>query len=75
MLSVWGFFCRGLSFCMDKLDGVIRQAENEEPPTVIDEFIDLIGYVLYIPAAVSGPIVVYRKYHKGVSTSEIAWVN
>ena len=51
---------------MDKLDGV-TQSSCQQDRSIVDELVDMIGYVLYVPTAISGPIVVYRKYHKGVS--------
>ena len=52
---------RCLSFCMDKLeDGVIQKDDGEEGIPVLEDLVDMVGYVLYIPTVISGPIVVYR---------------
>ena len=45
---------------MDKLeDGVIPKDDGEGIP-VLEDLVDMVGYVLYIPTVISGPIVVYR---------------
>ena len=45
---------------MDKLDdGVIPKDDGEEN-SVLEDLVDMVGYVLYIPTVISGPIVVYR---------------
>ena len=54
---------------MDKLDGVTQSPCQDR--SIVDELVDMIGYVLYVPTAISGPIVVYRKYHKGVSVGSM----
>ena len=52
---------RCLSFCLDKLN------EEESDVSALEEVLDMVAYTLYLPTAVSGPIIVYRKYRRGVS--------
>jgi len=66
---------RCLSFCMDKLeDGVIQKDDGEGIP-VLEDLVDMVGYVLYIPTVISGPIVVYRKHYKGMRAEYKPWTS
>jgi len=60
---------RCLSFCLDKIDGVVKDPDNSK----LDDFIDMVCHSLYLPSAVSGPIIVYRKFHKGMRSDYRPW--
>ena len=56
---------RCVSYCLDVIDGVTK---NPLPGySKGQELLDFLCYIFYFPVCISGPVIVYRNFHKGVS--------
>ena len=52
---------RCVSYCLDNIWGDV-----EENPSTIWNFLEMLSYCFYLPVCISGPLINFQEYKKGV---------